>query len=193
MFSIVIPTIGRYTLERTLRSIRLTGDDEVIVVSDGKQPIARAICQVLRPQMSYRLRFFKGPKTADWGNSQRNFGMEKTRQPWLMFLDDDDVYVPDAFVHIQAAIKDEKPHIFRMLNRTWDKEVRWFQRRLNVGNVGTPMFCLPNKPDFLGRWAEKRGYDGDNVFIKDTIKKWPKGKKSIVWCEDIIVIVRPEL
>lgn len=191
MFSVIIPTIGRYTLERTLRSIRLSSDDEVIVISDGKRPIAKAICKEIRPQMPYKLRFIKGPRTENWGNEQRNLGIDKANGDWLMFIDDDDIFVPDAFIHVRQALTKRKPHIFRMLNHHFNRQILWRRKKIAIGNIGTPMLCVPNEIDFLGRWPEHKEYAGDAHFLGTLIKKWPK--HSIVWCKDIIVICRPEL
>lgn len=192
MFSIIIPTVGRHSLERTLRSIRhLTRDDEVLVISDGKQPVARAICQVIRPKVPFRLRFFKGPKTNNWGNEQRNLGMDKARNYWLMFMDDDDIFTPDAFFHVRRVLAKghRKPHIFRMLN--FDRQVLWSRRKLMIGNVSTQMFVIPDKGDLLGRWPTHKEYAGDAHFFGSLIKKWPK--KSIVWRKEVISILRPQL
>jgi glycosyltransferase involved in cell wall biosynthesis len=180
---------GRYTLKRTLRSIRhLTRDDEVIVVSDGKQPIAKAVCQIIRPQVPFRLRFLKGPKTNMVGSAQRNLGMKKAKGDWLLFMDDDDIYVPDAFIHIRQALKGRKPHIFRMLNCHNNREILWRKKRLVLANIGTPMLCIPNDADFIGPWwPDKRAADFD--FIRALVKRWPK--KSIVWRREVICIVRP--
>lgn len=191
MFSILIPTIGRYTLERTLRSIRhLTRDDEVLVISDGKQPVARAICQIIRPLVPFRLRFFKGPKSNAVGSAQRNLGMKKAKGDWLAFMDDDDIYVPDAFIHIRNGLSARKPHIFRMLNCHNNREILWRKKRLVLANISTQMLIIPNEADFIGPyWPDKRAADFD--FIKTLMKRWPK--KSIVWRKEVISILRPEL
>ena len=197
MLSIIIPTKGRKTLERTLRSIRLHRGHEVIVVSDGAVPLAKKICKEVKSDVPFDIRFFKSPKTNNWGNSQRNLGMKKARGSWLMFIDDDDIYVPDAFKYIHTALSQERSaqqatiHIFRMLDFQYDRQVLWQRRVPAVGNVGTPMLCLPNLEDFKGMWPDSQDYGSDQMFIQDTLNRWPQSK--ITWETDVIVICRPEL
>ncbi len=197
MISIIVPTKGRRTLERTLRSIRLRRGHEVIVVSDGAQQLAKKICKEVQANVPFDIRFFKGSKTNNWGNSQRNLGMKKAMGNWLMFIDDDDIYVPDAFKYIQKSLSKELSmqqatiHIFRMLDFQYDRQVLWQRRVPAVGNVGTPMLCLPNLEDFKGMWPDSQDYGSDQMFIQDTLNRWPKSKIS--WEPDVIVICRPEL
>lgn len=197
MISVIVPTKGRKTLERTLRSVRLHRGHEVIVVGEGAQPLAKKTCKELRPDVPFDIRFFKGPKSNNWGNSQRDLGMKKARGRWLMFIDDDDIYVPDAFKHVLNAIGQERSpqqatiHVFRMLDFRYKRQVLWQCKKPLLGNVGTPMLCLPNLEDFKGMWPDSQDYGSDQMFIQDTLNRWPSSK--ITWETDIIVICRPEL
>jgi glycosyltransferase involved in cell wall biosynthesis len=197
MLSIIVPTKGRETFERTLRSIRLHRGHEVIVVSDGAVPLVRKICKDVQKDVPFDIRFFRSPKTENWGNSQRNLGMKKARGHWLMFIDDDDIYVPDAFKYIHKALSKETSaqqatvHIFRMLDFQYKRQVLWQRREPSVGNVGTPMLCLPNLEDFKGMWPDSQDYGSDQMFIQDTLNRWPENK--ITWEAEVITICRPEL
>lgn len=195
MINIVIPTKGRPTLERTLLSIRPHSTPvQVLVVSDGKQPVAKAIVKKTRKIVTYPLYFLKGPKTKRWGNAQRNLGMEKAQGDWLMFIDDDDIYTPDAFKYIDQALRQVKkqgPIIFRMLDHNHNRYILWRKRKVFLSNIGTPMVCLPNNINRLAQWPDIDDYGSDAQFIFGTLSKWPK--KSIKWVEDVIVICRPEV
>ena len=70
-FSIVVATSGRPTLNRTLSSIapQLEPGDEIIVVCDD---------------------------TGDAGDTARMDAMPRATGSHLTFIDDDDVYAPDA-------------------------------------------------------------------------------------------------
>lgn len=193
MISIIIPTSGRPTLRRTLLSIRPVSPVEVLVIGDGKQPVAKAIVKELKNEVPYQLHYLKGPHTQNWGNEQRNLGIEKAQGDHLLFIDDDDIYTPDAFKVISRAISahPNSPIIFRMLDHHGNRYILWRKRKLALGNIGTPMICLPNDVNKLGKWPDGvKEYAGDAHFISSTLSRWPK--KSIVWLEDCIVICRPE-
>src|SRR5687767_10019318 len=104
MLSIIIPTLSRPTLRRTLLSIRPVSPVEVLVIGDGKQPQAKALVKELRTEVPYQLYYLKGPHTENWGNEQRNMGIEKAQGNHLLFIDDDDIYIPDALKIINRAI-----------------------------------------------------------------------------------------
>jgi GT2 family glycosyltransferase len=94
--SIVLPTHGRRdSLLRVLRalgrqSVR-TGLFEVLVICDGDVDGSAAACRELSPALPYTLRVLEqtnqGPAVA------RNRGVEESRAPLIVFLDDD--VVPD--------------------------------------------------------------------------------------------------
>lgn len=97
----------------------------------------------------------------DWGMKARNLGMAWASGTHLCFIDDDDHYTPDAGKLIRAALKDnpDKIHVFDMSIVTAGS--------LDMGCVGTPMFVVPNRPGYLGRWPDGE-YCGDNYFINET-------------------------
>lgn len=193
MISIIIPTKGRFTLKRTLLSIRPAKTPvEVLVISDGKQPVSKAIVKEIKNLVGYDLKFIEGPKTNRWGNAQRNIGMEQANGNWLMFIDDDDIYTPDAFKAIDKAIEQypNQPLVFRMLDHNGDRYILWRKRRNILGNVGTPMVCLPNNINRLAEWPDTDDYGSDAHFIYNTLRKYPK--KKIAWIKDCIIICRPE-
>src|SRR5438105_2073091 len=72
-FSVVVPTLARTTLARTLASIasQIGPGDEIIVECTNDN---------------------------DGGNSARQRGIEAATSSHLLFCDDDDVFLPGAFV-----------------------------------------------------------------------------------------------
>lgn len=180
-FSVVIPTCGRETLRRTLRSIAAQSKppEEVIVVGDGEQPVARAIFEEeRRPGWRYEEH---GP-TRLIGNAQREHGIALARGDYLSFMDDDDVYEPDAFSAIRAAVAEHpgRPLVFRM-DQSFGA-VLWRTPALTYGNVGTPMFVVPRLPGLLAPWRTN-----DFDFIAGTVAL--QGKP--VWREEVIARIRP--
>lgn len=186
--SILIPTISRPTLARALASLRsqewIPGD-EVLVVGDGPQPIARELWE----RFGLPGRYVETPRAGGvWGHAARNWVLDGrlARGAYLMCLDDDDEYTPGAIATVRAALAEApgRPHIFRMTGR--HHGLLWKTPELVEGNVGTPMIVAPNDPARLGRFATNRC--GDTVFIRDTCSHYPDGP---VWREEVICLVRP--
>jgi GT2 family glycosyltransferase len=180
-FTVVIPTGGRPTLRRTLESLvlQVRREDEVIVVADGEQPLAREICgDFPRPRWQY----VEHLRTADSGNSQREVGKARGTGDYLCFMDDDDVYVDGAFAAMRAAAIQcpGRPLLFRMNHYG---SVLWQAAELVYGNVGTPMLVVPYDRERLGRW------DIDDFhFIRQTLEL----QREPVWREEVVATVRPE-
>ena len=106
--SIIIPTLGRPTLSATLDSVvgQLRGGDEVWIVSDGPRPDALKMAQRYAAKLGGALiRFAEGPATpGGMGGPQRNRGMQLATGSHLLFMDDDDVYLPGALDAIRRGI-----------------------------------------------------------------------------------------
>lgn len=129
-------------------------------------------------------------RDGDNGYSARTRGMAQAAGSHLAFLDDDDVYAPGAIRLMREAACDQ-PVIFRMDDPMHG--VIWQVPRLAFGNVGTPMFLVPNQPDQLGVWAPHAPGmpcpGGDYTFIKGTCDRMG----DPVWRDEVIAIVRPHL
>src|SRR5437588_3541660 len=142
-FTVVVPTIGRPSLGPALKSIsgQLEPGDEIIVICND---------------------------AGDQGDSARNSGVARAAGSHLIFLDDDDAYVPGALAAMRrfAAENPGRIGIFRMElvsgARIWTEPV------LRYGNVGSPMFVVPNVPGKLGRWDQSRRAN-DWAFIEETV------------------------
>ena len=189
--SVVIATIARPTLARTLRSLRCQAwapGDEVLLVGDGPHPIAAE----LFAQMGLPGRYLEHTgTTGTWGHHARNWVMDARQAAGshLMALDDDDEYDPDAVASVRAALREnpDRPHVFRMTGHP-TAPVIWRPDRpvLEVGNLGTPCIVVPNDPDRLGRYGMH--YTGDFEFCATTCAFYPGGP---VWRAEPICTVRP--
>lgn len=120
--TVIIPTLGRPTLVRALRSVvdtQLGVDDEVIVVGDGPTPYAEwAVGEMHDP----RVRYIEGAHTRRWGAAQYDHGMALAKGEWCAFLPDDD-YMPegalDAIKRGIAATPTRPVHIFSAQMLHW--------------------------------------------------------------------------
>ena len=188
--SVVIATIARPTLARTLRSLRRQAwapGDEVLLVGDGPHPVAAE----LFAQMGLPGKYLEHTgTTGTWGHHARNWVMDARQAAGshLMALDDDDEYDPDAVANVRAALAaaPDRPHVFRMTGHA-TAPVIWRPGHpvLEPGNLGTPCIVVPNDPDRLGRYGMH--YTGDFEFCASTCAFYPGGP---VWREEPICQVR---
>ena len=138
--SVLIPSKGRASLGKTLSSVhgQLEAGDELIVDVNDDSP---------------------------WGNRARNRMMPRAKGAFLLFIDDDDIYYPDALRYVRRAVTpgERAVHIFRM--RYPNGKVLWSIPNVVENNVSTQMIAVPNLE--LGRWGER--YAGDFDFIEETV------------------------
>lgn len=173
--SIITPTVSRPTLARALASATLRPFDEWIVVGDGPQPEARQLVE----ELGHPYRYLETEPTCDWGNAQRQMGMEQAQGFYLLFLDDDDEYLPGALEIIRRQLTG-MPFIFRAHR---NGEIIWKERRVVAGNVGHCFSCVPNLRSRLPRWGY--GYNADFEFVSDVVESW--GIENIVWAGEVIM------
>ena len=194
-FSVIIPTIGRASLAETLKSIAgqaahpLDGgwlENEVVVISDGPRSGAAWLCDMFNRSSGFALASYEfTPPSRDWGATQRNLGMSRAKNDYLLFIDDDDIFVPLAFQTIcrRIAQRPGQPLMFRMEHHIVG--TIWREPAVIHRNVGTGMLVLPNDKGRIGRYSAR--YEGDFDFFTETEPLWPGG---FVWLEDVIVACR---
>lgn len=171
-----MPTIGRRTLIQTVQSIPRQW--QILVVADGEHAAAQANLFLKKT----RAQVIETERTDAVGHPQRNIGMRLADTEWVAFMDDDDTYVPnvDQLVGPQHPL----PHIYRM--RYTNGNTLWTTHQVQEGNVGTPMFVVPNDPRRLAEWPSRRS--GDFVFIRDTCQLY---EQKPVFVDTVIALVRP--
>lgn len=104
LLSVVIPTKDRPDLAlRAVRSVRESDSSiGVVLVDDGSRPhLRRELELVARADM---IDMRSGPQTGP--SAARNVGVRASRSQWVLFLDDDDVVLPQglkAMEHLLAA------------------------------------------------------------------------------------------
>jgi glycosyltransferase involved in cell wall biosynthesis len=186
-FSMIIPTISRPTLARTLQSLvgqKWIEGDEVLLVGDGSQPVAGELWEQFR--LPGRFVEVAGPSN-DWGHNPRNVIHKQAKGRFLLALDDDDELIAGAVNLVRSILADnpERPHLFRMSGAPNLGEL-WKVQDIREGNVGTPMFVPPNVAGKLGKYAPF--YGGDCEFIRETCRHYPDGP---IWRTEFICKVRP--
>ncbi len=184
--TIVVPTIGRDSLENTLDSIKsqMHQFDQVFVVADGKFPHSRKLVSTYGVQFGY-FDLPAGPHN-DWGARARNYGLSMAKKAYVCFMDDDDEYLPGAFQAIRAAIHEfpGNPFMFRMLH---GGQIIWKNKEIEIGNVSSQMIVVPNDQGRLGRFTDR--YEGDFDFIRSTADLYFPDHNPFVWREDLIAVL----
>lgn len=171
-FSIIVPTCGRSTLARALASLSsqpLGLQDEVLVIGPAA---AAAVTH------AHGYTFIECQPGLNWGNSERQIGIQRARGTHLAFLDDDDAYLPGALATMRrtAAQHPSCPILFKTYNARRKRTI-WRSRILSPGNQGIPQFVTPNRADRLGAWTDQRA--GDYDFIVSTVARYPAN--ALVW------------
>lgn len=174
MISFIVPTVGRASLQRTVDSIDCWPGDEILICGLPRHiDIHGKSVQILCC-----------PPGGDWGNAERNVGLSVARNPYLAFIDDDDWYAPGARQLQQTAIDQTPGRLVIFSMRYPNGTMLWEDPVLRSGNVGTPMFLMPNDPTRIGRWPLGR-YEGDWGFLEQGRYR----PDEIVWREEVIALI----
>lgn len=181
-FSVIVATIGRPTLIRALQSLAdqpLAVDDEVLVVGAGET--------VRDAAARFRYTFLPCVPGKDWGAVERRLGIKNALGTHLVFLDDDDIFLPGAFATMRATCEayPGRPVMFRMI-APWG-ETLWREPRVKVCNHGGPQFVTPNDPARLGTWSSRYVCDFD--FCVSTLAHYPPD--ALVWDSTVTYLCRP--
>lgn len=188
--ALIIPTVGRPTLARTLESLRSQQwreGDQVVVVGDGFQPTAKELFEQFNYPFAKYVELPNGPYK-DWGHTPRNMVMPTCTQDYIMALDDDDIMDEEAIriVRNRLIFIPNRPHLFKMRGHPDAYSEIWTDEEVREGNVGTPMFVIPNVPEKIAKYTNR--YGGYFDFIRDTCALHPGGP---VWNDEVICKIRP--
>ena len=178
VYSCIIPTIGRTTLARTLRSIRSQGmPTEIMVIFDAFQADLgiQAATRLISESYGARFLVFDAGRH-DTGSPQIALGVSVARGRHLLVPGDDDVYVEGAFTVMQRAIGEQeqpRPLMFKVRlhpapqrGSQTEPVILWQERQLVRGRVTGQSFVCPNDPSRLGTWVD------DFTFMTETVRKY---------------------
>jgi len=142
--SIILPTLGRDSLKRTLETIPSLPEVEVVLIGDG-------INETLLPisQHHERVVVARHPRSGDCGYSARNLGLVAATGEWVTFIDDDDYYAPEGVNRILAYCQSARyglPAVFKMMRMSFN-DCLWHKPQLVLGNQGLQQFVCRNRPE----------------------------------------------
>jgi len=142
-----------------------------------------------------------------WGHCIINSLILYAKGNFLMFIDDDDMLLPDSFSKIRDVIIKsgynilhcpccagkipmvKAPFLFRVFspkNEANKTSAYWWRTKDIVnGGVGGHCMVTPNIPDRIGRFTCV--YPGDGAFVIETLAKWGG---AVEWREEVIMNIR---
>lgn len=106
--SVIIPTFNRPTdLKAAIDSVLVQGvqDVEIIIVDDASDSSSQSEIQALAKERS-QVTLIRNKENLGVARS-RNIGIEYSKADYLLFLDDDDVLLPEMLLRSLAAIEEE--------------------------------------------------------------------------------------
>jgi len=168
-FSIIIPTIARVTLCNAIGSLigQLREGDEVLIEFDE-------------------------PKTGNWGAVPRDRAIARAKGSHLMFMDDDDVYVPNALEIVRGTVA-EAPDALHLFQALWMNQGCAGREKHNLhefsgGQCPTPTIVVPRA--VAPRWTPIGGnvhqdLEYAKLCAQATYPHTP------VWIDKVIAQVRP--
>lgn len=182
---IFISTPGRRSLLRTLHSIAYQGApvEDVLVVGDGYHPPTVELVEVAADLFNLPVRYVATQKTRDWGHSQQNYALKHVRGDYLIYQDDDDIFVPRALTEAAKLVnefRDPHPLIGRI-------------KSPNLGLLwpipGTVLdghcIVVPNDKQKLGFFTDD--YAGDQAYIHHCFRPYTE----FSWTDRIWTLTRP--
>lgn len=189
-FSIIVPTPDGGTLPLLRDSLQgqLREGDEVLIIGDTFDRDLDELATVVR---SWGWRYEEHDAGyMGWGHPQINYGMEIATGDYLLFQDDDDLYMPDALLNIRRAVRHldpPRPLLFKFKAMRFGGMTFWREQgRVEEGWIGGHCLVVPNVKEKLGKWTDR--YEGDFDFIRDTLKLWEPLEP--VWRQEVIVLAR---
>jgi len=182
---IFIATPGRASLWKTLASIAYQGApvEDVLVVGDGFHKATAELVEVASSALKLPVRYVATEKTRDWGHTQQNYALQHVKGDYLIYQDDDDIFVPRALTEaakLVSEFRDPHPLVGRVksprLGLIWP-------------TPGTVLdghcIVVPNDKKKLGFFTSD--YNGDQGYIRHCLAAY----EECSWTDRIWTLTRP--
>ena len=134
-FHILCTSLGRESLSRLIDSFvnQLNENDYFTIVSDNNHDFVEGVLSTFNFKCKLNhIKNLNGPE-GNFGHPLLNRHMNTLDGDFIMFADDDDRYVPDAFEYIRNTVMEKKLYIFQ---HKWGGTVNWASKHFEVGNIG---------------------------------------------------------
>jgi len=192
LLTIIIPTRGRPSIQKTLASIwsdASAEDVDVLVVIDSHQGAWKDI-DIRETAQDWDARVIEHDAGHHcWGHCQINAGIEHAEGAYLAFIDDDDEFVEGGVSTILDAIEfmgtPPVPIMVQFLAH-WG-EIIWPAPVVEFQRIGGHCLVAPNISEKLGQWTCR--YEGDYDFIASTLRYYRP--HEVLWLPKVVAIARP--
>ena len=182
--SVIIPTLGRSTLGRAVRSViqNLEPQDELIVVADGPSNPAR---RTMLENWDSRAIYAETQPTRVWGAFQYDIGATMARGDFLVHLPDDDYQTFGALDKIRRRVDELPPgvHVFSFLEEHTGGKI--FYGRMEAGEVSGNQIVVPRLPE-RAIWSEDTKDTFDHSYLHRALALWKQDRPH--YSRDIIAV-----
>lgn len=146
-FNIVCTSVGRESLGRLIKSFekQLGNKDFFTIISDTNHEYVRNVLSTFDLNFHVNHIINEGEQLGKYGHPLLNKHLNNLDGDFILFADDDDYYVDDAFENIRKFVKDKKLYLFK---HKWYGTINWTQPDFTIGNVGKCMGVIPNIKEF---------------------------------------------
>jgi len=184
---IFIATPGRKSLWRTLHSIayQRVAVEDVLVVGDGYHAPTAELVRVAAEALCIPARYVATTKTRDFGHSQQNYALKHVRGDFLIYQDDDDIFLPRSLseaLKLMSAMDQPHPLVGRV--KTPNHGLLW-QTLGTDAVLDGHCIVVPNDKKRLGWFAID--YSGDQGYIHTCMSAY----KECAWTDRIWTLSRP--
>lgn len=164
MISVVILTKNENkNIERCLSSVNFS--DDIVVIDDNSTDSTVDLAE------KYSVRIFKRDLNNDFA-AQRNFGMEKVKNRWILFIDADEEVSPELAKELNKL--DEASDVFYIRRRDfwWDKELKYGETFL-ARNLGIIRLVKKNSGVWVRPIHEEFETTGNTGSLKGFLNHYP--------------------
>ena len=165
-FNIICTTIGRETLPRLIDSFKnqLSSNDIFTIISDTNHDSVKNMLSKYDFNFKVNHIINEGETLGKYGHPLLNKYINNLDGDFIMFADDDDYYVNDAFDNIKKYVTEKKLYIFK---HKWGDTINWTTKEIVLGNIGKCMGVIPNTKN-LPMFQED--VFGDGLFYENLSK-----------------------
>jgi hypothetical protein len=191
----IVPTVERATLFRTLTSIRQQTNSrwKAIVIFDGCAPMEESVLGLLQDTRFLYVTIKKQGVLSSNQHGQaghiRNIGMSMVTTPWIGFVDDDDVILPnyiEKLIEESSALSNADLISFRMIDADHLVPPPLCQSILpNQIGISFAIKTSLSKEGFLFSQSEREDYH----FVKEV----HRAKKMIILSSHVTYLTRDSI
>lgn len=194
---VFIPTIGRPELKNMLLSLKdqLKGNDTIYIAIDGKQYRPQVTEIINSIDFKCNVVIFNVPKQlGNYGYSIREKYHKELNTDYIMFGDDDDIYLPDAISKIRKQI-DKMQGLTLFFFRIWFrfdlKTAYWQFPRVEIGNSSMQNCVIPNITELLPSFGTN--YNADTFYNVQLAENFEMAGLNVKFVDEFIYAMRPNL